>query len=460
MAGIGFVLRKLYMRDDLSGLVAACLHSTFASAGPWLCTVLAIGTISIIERSITGTSNLLEFRVILIYNFSFSLVISGPVYMVVTRYLSDSIYRRDVSGAQGLLLGSLVLLWGISTALASTFYFFYASFASVMALSAIINFALLSAVWLTAIFISAMRNYKLITHAFLSGMLFAVFSSAILSRNYGAAGILNGFSAGLSIIAAVLIGNFLAEYPYPVHKPFAFLPYFQKYWEIALSGFVYSAAIWVDKWIMWFAPEATRMDNYLVIYPAYDSSMFIAYLTTVPAMALFLFSAETTFYERYTRFYRDIERKATLAKIEKNHLLIMRAIFDSSRSFLIIQGGIAFLGILVAPQIISMIQGNFSQIGMLRYGLLGSFFQILTMFQVILLTYFDNRKACLGIQTLFLATNAIFTLFSLQAGFSYYGMGYFFASFVTFLVAAFVTYSYVRRLPYHTFITSNASVKR
>jgi uncharacterized membrane protein len=59
----------------------------------------------------------------------------------------------------------------------------------------------------------------------------------------------------------------------------------------------------------------------------------------------------------------------------------------------------------------------------------------------------------------FLVTNAAFTLATFQAGFAYYGLGYFLASFFTFLIAAFVMTRYVVRLPYHTFITSNMSVK-
>ncbi len=46
MAGIGFVLRKLYYRDNLTSLLRACAHSAFASTGPWLFTVLSLAVIS------------------------------------------------------------------------------------------------------------------------------------------------------------------------------------------------------------------------------------------------------------------------------------------------------------------------------------------------------------------------------------------------------------------------------
>ena len=58
---------------------------------------------------------------------------------------------------------------------------------------------------------------------------------------------------------------------------------------------------------------------------------------------MFLFHTETHFFEHYLRFYRDIERKATFARIEKNHQAVMRSIFGSARHFFLLQGSIACL---------------------------------------------------------------------------------------------------------------------
>jgi len=459
MAGIGFVLRKLYRQDNLSGLARAFLHSAFASTGPWLFTVLALGVISIMSEKSVGSDTLSYFRTILIYNFSFSLMLSGPILMIITRYLSDSIYRRDVSNAPGMLFGALALLWGFELVLAGIFYGFVAHLGLGMTISAVINFLLLSGIWLVAVFVSALRNYRLITNAFLAGMVCAAGFCTQLGNLFGAAGMVNGFSLGLAVIMGVLLGSVQADYPYPVKQPFAFLAYFKKFPELALSGFVYNAAIWVDKWIMWFAPEAIH-NHGLVVYPNYDSTMFMAYLTTVPAMALFLFHAETRFFEQYMRFYRHIEQHVSLAKIEKNHQTIARSIFGSASNFFLLQGGIAIIGILVAPQIIYFCHGNYLQIGMLRFGILGAFFQVLTLFLLVLFSYFDSRRSNLFIQSIFLGLNTVLTCASIFAGFRFYGFGYFLASFITFIIAAAVMKQYVRNLPYHSFITTNASVMR
>ncbi len=458
MAGIGFVLRKLYRQDNLFGFVGAGLNSAFASTGPWLFTVLALGAIAEIGQALVGIDVLFDFRVILIYNFSFSLVFSGPVFMVATRYLSDCIYKRDVSTAIGMLFGALLLLWIMDLIIVAPFYLYAVQMEPKFAVSAIVNFLLLSSVWLVSIFISALKNYRLITRAFLFGMAAGTIASLLLAKSFGAFGLLNGFSFGVLVVISLLIGNVFAEYPYPIKKAFEFLKGFKNYWDIALGGLIYNMAIWVDKWIMWSAPEATTMSSGLVIYPYYDATMFLAYLTTVPAMAIFLFNVETHFFERYMRFYRDVEQKANYLRIQNNHKSIMHSIWGSAGNLFFFQASIAFIAMFLAPEIIVFLKGSTMQIGMLRFGLLGAMFQVLAMFLLILLSYFDARKASLTIQIVFLCTNALFTLISLNFGFRYYGMGYFLSSFTTFIIAALVLKQHVERLPYHTFITTNTSV--
>jgi len=94
--------------------------------------------------------------------------------------------------------------------------------------------------------------------------------------------------------------------------------YFIRYWEIGLSGLIYNMAIWSDKWIMWFAPEADVPASRLITFSNYDSAMFLAYLTVIPSMAMFILSVETNFYEHYVKFYRDIQQMATYRQIQEN----------------------------------------------------------------------------------------------------------------------------------------------
>jgi len=102
-----------------------------------------------------------------------------------------------------------------------------------------------------------------------------------------------GFLLGLAFIFFALIARVFIEYPYRPTSLRLPVYYFQKYWELGLWRPLYNLAIWVDKWVMWFAPEGSVRAGVLMSYSDYDGAMFLAYLSIVPGMSLFLVSLET-----------------------------------------------------------------------------------------------------------------------------------------------------------------------
>ena len=107
MAGIGFVIRKLVRKDNLTGLFTGFLFSTIITAGPWLFTILALGSITLFGQNFSTLDEINDFRLCIIYNFSGSLVFSGPLTIIVTRFIADKIYMKDVHEVPGVLVGAL-----------------------------------------------------------------------------------------------------------------------------------------------------------------------------------------------------------------------------------------------------------------------------------------------------------------------------------------------------------------
>lgn len=464
MAGIGFVLQKLTKKDDLLGIVRAYTHAAMASTGPWLFTVLALVGITQIFTTtgditdLNADFGLENFRIVVIYNFAFSLVLSAPVFMIVTRYLADEIHRRDVTNTPSVMLGSLILLYLIELPVVGWFYMFYVDFPLSMRIAAIVNVFMITSVWALAVFLTALKDYFAVSVAFAIGMIVAALSAQFLKDSYGEAGMLNGFSFGLSLIVFSLIAKIFSEYSYRLDRPFEFLGHFRQYWELAVGGMFYNAAIWIDKWIMWFAPEAVKLPTKMVMYPDYDSATFLAYLTIVPALATFMVSVETNFFERYQRYYEDILGHMPLKKIRQNRERILDSILTSARNFILVQGVIAFLAIVLAAQIIDLCNMVYTQIGMFRFGVLGAFFHVLLLFELIILSYFDSRKQVMRIQIFYFIANTLLTLWSMNQGLPYYGMGYFLSSMLTFAVGTFVLFTHTRKLTYHAFISNNNAI--
>jgi uncharacterized membrane protein len=459
MAGIGFTLRRLTRRDDLVGAVIGYGHSVFISAGPWLLTVLALVGINLAIRDVLSPEELLLFRSIIVYNFSVSLVITGPVILVATRYLADRVFEKRIETAPALAYSATVLGTLPGVVLATVFYFWICTIDPVLALIALANYAVISAIWVTSLFLSALKAYSRVSVAFAVGMASALALTAWLGPTFGPVGALFGFTSGLSVTLLILLATVLAEYRFPLSKPLAMLPYAKTHWDLALGGLIYNLAIWIDKWVIWiFGAGTVTVGGALTTHPIYDGAMFLAYLTIVPALALFTVRVETDFFEHYQRFYSGIGDHATLGTITENQANVVRSGTSGLRSVLVIQSVITVLVIFLAPTIVAATAGSFQQIGVFRFGTLGALFHVMILFCAILLQYFDARRPALALQTLFLLTNAVFTYVSLELGFAYLGYGYFLSTAVTFAVGIGLLFNVLRQLPYFAFVRNNPSV--
>jgi len=460
MAGIGFELRRLTQRDDLAGMVQGYGYAALTTSGPWLFTMLALSAIVALGMPATTPEGLATFRSIIVYNFAFSLVFSAPVTAVATRRLADYIYEKEVKQAPALLMGSLALIYCASLPVVVPFYLFFVKLDPVLRLLSILNFALVTGIWGVSVFLTALKSYRAVTWAFLGGMALSVVAAGVLAYGWAVEGMLMGFNLGVAFIFFTLLSRVLAEYPTRASQPFAFLAYFHRYWDLAAAALVYNIAVWADKWIMWSAPGREVLANGLFSHPDYDGAMFLAYLSIVPSVAAFTLSIETGFYERYLRFYADIQKHAPHQRIEANQRELIRSFLDGARSFLVLQASISLLAILLAPQLLTSLGINLRQLGIFRLGLAGAFFQAGYLFLSIVLSYFDQRRIQVALSVLLLLTNGTFTFLSLRLGFPFYGYGYFLSALIGFGCSFMAVGRLISHLPYHTFVTMNTSISR
>ncbi len=389
MAGIGFELRKLARRDDLMGVVASLTHASVVSTGPWIMTVLALGAIDIIGINWLDQEEMKVFRIIVIYNFGFSLVAAGPLMMIATRYLADRIYEKKVTETPGMLIGGFIVLL-VQIPVVGWFYGYYAALDPAVRVAAIANYFVISFIWYVGIFLSALRDFRSITIGFAIGMSSAFALTVLLGGRWGAAGMLTGFSLGLTLLLSLEVARVLVEFPYGFIRPFAFLRAARKYWELTLGALFYNLAVWIDKWLMWTLPDRDEIAAVMISYPLYDSTMFLAYLTVIPAIAVFVLSVETDFFERYQNFYKDVSGHAPWRKLGEDHQEILLSLSRGLRNVVVFQGCITAFVVLSAPKILSLIGVNLIGLGMFRLGVIGSFFHVLMAFVTVVLAYFDR----------------------------------------------------------------------
>jgi polysaccharide biosynthesis protein PelG len=459
MAGVGFVLRRLVRTDGLSAKLSGLGHATMASSGPWLITCVALIAIAAISDGRIDSNILRQFSILVTYNFSFSLVGSGAVVIVVTRRLADCIYARDLSKVPALLVGATIIIFALMSIIGIIIYGYVIDLTLSERILGFTGLLLTGGVWLTTAFISALKNYLVITSAFVLGMLVALIAALVLAQPFGLSGLLAGVSFGLGTIFFLLLARITIEFPGSTDQPFAFLKNSNHLWQLALAGLMINAAIWVDKWVMWFAPGATNLGNSLYSHEAYEAGMFLAYLSIVPSLALLLIDLETAFFERYTNFYRSIREHATLSQLREQHSDIKRILIIGLKRIALLQTAVCLIAIVLAPTIVTAVGGGAEMIPILRYGLIGALFHILLIATMTVLAYFDLRHELLLVSCLFFLSCLGFTFVSVQIGAEFYGYGYYIAALISFCAAFYFASKRVNQLLFQTFVANNQTLR-
>ena len=462
MAGIGFALRSLARQESLSALVKASGHAAIIAAGPWLFTIFSLATITALVERIVGGDTLATFRAIIIYAFATSLVLVAPVTIVATRLVADELWRHETGKVRALLIaGFMYAIASVTVGDAALIYYF--------SLPAILAFALYSAtaivamIWVALAFCGAIRDYKGITFSFIAGLLLAIIAAtAAALMDLGAAGMVWGFATGLTLTFFGLTLRVLETFPGALSGPFhalgAMARGFKSYAELAIGALLGTAGVWVDKWVFWFSDEGQTVPGGLIHAPLYDSAMFIASLVIIPALAQFVVKLETEFFERYQHYYGTIQSHGTIDQIETARQRLASFSLESLVLIAVSQAALAAVLALTAPAIVEVLNLQFRQIAILRYGALGSVFLFIFIAATSMIVFFDRRRIYLVLQALFFTLNLILSIVTVQLGEDYYGVGYFLAAFVASAVALVIADQTFGKLNYLTFIGNNPSV--
>jgi uncharacterized membrane protein len=454
MAGIGFTLRKLTTRGTLLGHGCAYLHAAIAAAGPWILTVAALGIVIATSTMLGNNQDVIHnFLTLITYNFAFSMILSAPLMLLMTRAISDLFYLNSPHYIPGILLGSLVMMYIIQVPFVIYFYFFFFDLSFSLSVSAALNFILISHLWILSVFLGALKDYKTITVAFFFGMIVVTLTSAALGTIAQEPGMIYGFNLGLSLLVAILLARFLFEFPFSFQRPFFFVRYLKNYGILALVGFVQNISLWIDKWIMWLAPEAEVSSLHLYSYIPYERALFLAYFVTlIPALSYFLLIFETRFFEHFYNFYTSINKHATYEKIERNKETVVSQTLKGMKNIVVLQTIVCLTSIALAPYLLKLLHIPLSEVSMFRFGVLGASFYAFLLLLIILLHYFNKHGEALKVNLFFLCSNALLTYFFMKAGFAYYGVGYCLATFLSFAYAAQRVNHHLTHLSHYFFI--------
>jgi uncharacterized membrane protein len=452
MAGIGFTLRRMLNEGGFGGPVKALTYAMVISSGPWLASSATLAVLGSQSALREGSHDHLVFLAIVSYIFAFSLIGVGVCHMVASRYLADKLYEdRWVTFAPAFSRLAAPLL-GAQAVIAAIFLSF-CPLGLFEKLAALIGYLAITGTWLAMVFLSAAKDYRSIVTAFVGGFVMSVVGGILGSQHWGLAGQLVGFSSGFFFVFVVLIGRVRMEFGLPTTEPEGLFFYFRRFWPLAVTGLAYNVGIWIDKILFWYHPEAgMRVAGPLHVAPVYDNAMFVAYMTIIPALGMFLLRVETDFYDTYRAYFAAIAAHARLADLTRLKEEMATALWRNLMLLLKVQAPITIGAILFAPEVMRALQLQWLSVFVFRFGVMGSMLHVLHLMVTILLLYLEFRTEAMAVAVTFAVTNALFTVVSFAGGPAVYGVGYAASSALTLFVGLALLARSFEKLEYHVFM--------
>lgn len=455
MAGIGFELRRLLRKNTLLGLVEAYAYAGIISSGPWVFSILGILAIGLISASIaTPSFTITQFQTSVTYLVASSLVLTGLVQLAFTRFVSDRLFEKRSDLIMANLNGLMLLVVTAASAIGTFCLFFvFPGLSLLYRLLMLAGFVMLCATWVMTVFLSGMKRYRAIVLLFALAYASIVGSSLAL-RPYGLEGLLAGFVFGHLILVGgmwlLTIRDFQADNEL---LRFDFARREQCYPSLMAIGLLYNLGIWVDKLMFWYFPDTSDpiigLLNASVIY---DLPVFLAYLSIIPGMAVFLIRIETDFVEYYERFYNAVRSGGSLELIAGMRDEMVYSIQQGLGEIAKIQTLAVLLTVVAGPTLLSTLGISELYLPLLYVQVIGAGLQVGLMAVLNVFFYLDQRRIVLLLCCEFVILNIVLTALSLAWGPALYGYGFALSVLATLMTGLFLLSRQLNRLEYETFM--------
>lgn len=453
MAGIGFELRKLLKKDSYLSLIQAYGYSGLVGSGPWVLSIVGIMIIGVLSvRLGTQEKVVRSFLISIAYLIACSIISGAWLQLMLTRYVSDLIFAKKIHEILPNLLGALLVTSLSSLIVALLFWPLFLGESLFYRLLMLSNLVVLSNIWVLVVMLSGLRNYKQVIATFFIGYSLSILLSFLL-RNYGLEGLLGGFLLGQAMMMYIMLGLMVNEYKANELIRFDFLDKNKAFYSLAAISVLYNFGVWIDKLIFWFNPITSEA----VIGPLrssviYDPPIFLAYLSIIPGMAVFILRMEADFVDKYDDFYNAIRGGSSLSTIQKLKSSMLDTIRLSFLEIFKVQAITALVLIIAANSILTIfnISTNYRVLFSIDVAAVGTQVILLSVFNV--LFYLNKRHTILGLCLFFAVANFLFTFFSQYLGPSYYGYGFAIAVLSTTLIGFLTLNHKLANLEYETFM--------
>ncbi|MFC0399072.1 exopolysaccharide Pel transporter PelG [Paraburkholderia rhizosphaerae] len=457
MAGIGFELRKILKRDTLSGVMRAYAYAGLISSGPLILSIFGILIIGVMSLDLTiPRYAIVQFQVSVTYLIACSLILTGPLQLSFTRFISDRLFEKRDDLVLSNYNGVVLISTGASGVLG--FLAVWLGFGGeplLYRLLMVAGFVVISNIWIAVIFLSSVKQYRQILAVFFVGYGCTVAFALMLNR-HGITGLLGGFVAGHVVLLAGLSGLIYRNYRSARFISFEALQRRFAYPGLALAGLLFNLGVWLDKFMFWYAPgTGSTVIGPLHASVIYDIPVFIAYLCVMPGMATFLVRIEADFVEYYDAFYNAVRSGATLRHINDMRDMMVASIRAGLYEIVKIQAVVLLLILAFGHRVLDALHISTLYMPLLIVDVVAASLQVLLLGLMNVFFYLDARRAVLKLCVAFVALNGVLTGMTLWLSPDWYGYGFALTLLILVVAAVQMLDRKLGKLEYETYMLRN-----
>lgn len=458
MAGIGFTLKKLFQEETFTQRTKAYMYSALVAAGPWIAAVVTVNMLVVLSEWIIDADVQRDlFMGTIVYSFVFSQIFTAPWQLVITRYISDKLYLKEYDYIKPSAIGMSKLV-GFINILAAIGFYVSKELPLHYKIMATMLFFILSMIWIIMVYLSAVKDYGLISKAYIFGGAITLGLGILFSRYplpfpayQEGSNLLFSYLSGMTFTLILLSYTFFGNFKYGNGLEYDFLRILDKYPSLFFVGLFYTLGLWIDDILMWFSYVGVSIYGTYLYAPLYDNAIFLAYLTIIPTMVLFVVSIETEFYDTYKKYYSLVNGGGTYKRILLANKEMRRSLYRQVAYTFEIQALLSGTIILAAPQLFHFFKGSIIIRGIFQICSIGALFNIFIFVVMLVMLYFEARLQAVLITGCFMVTNLAFTLYFLPRGLDYYGYGFMLSAILTFIISLFIAFRFIRNIDYITF---------
>ena len=313
MAGIGIKLNKFFEKSSVTSYIVGSGYSVISTIAPML---VVIGVIlmmqAILGYSDASYSDKQLFQSTVLYVFIFSLLGSSLLNAVLSKYVSDVIFKEEYDSIMAAFYLGLALNLILDCIMFIPFTIhehFVGKVGIGYILTSIACFLSLSLVFYTMLYLSLCKDYGKVSLFYIIGMTISVLFSLLLVKVFHVEvtyAMLLSLTLGFFIIASLgyaLLRQYFTKNSGKYKEVFL---YICKFWRLILANFLYTLGLYIHNFVFWNTSLKNVVVNSFVYAESYDFATCIAMFTNISASVIFVALVEMRFNGRYKQYSEAI----------------------------------------------------------------------------------------------------------------------------------------------------------